>query len=44
MCHFTAQTTAEGGISRVLLTKGADRKAVELWGGTEPPLKSEVKH
>ncbi|MES2996685.1 MAG: hypothetical protein V4733_07740 [Verrucomicrobiota bacterium] len=41
--HFTAQTTAEGGISRILLTKGADRKTVELWGGEEPPLKSEVK-
>lgn len=40
--RFSVETTAEGGISRVLVTHGADRKTLIFWGGAEHPLKSEV--
>lgn len=36
---FTADTTTEGGIYRVLLRNGADRKTINIWAGQEPPLK-----
>jgi hypothetical protein len=39
---FSVDTTAEGGLSRVLLTCGADRKTLEFWSGDEFPLKSQV--
>ncbi|MES2996125.1 MAG: hypothetical protein V4733_04870 [Verrucomicrobiota bacterium] len=40
---FSAETRDEGGIHRVLLTKGADRKTLDIWGGPESPLKAEIQ-
>ncbi|MES2995704.1 MAG: hypothetical protein V4733_02740 [Verrucomicrobiota bacterium] len=40
---FSAETRDEGGIHRVLLTKGADRKTLDIWGGAESPLKADIQ-
>lgn len=40
---FDVKTTGEGGIARVLLTNGSDRKVINIWGGEEAPLKTAAE-